>query len=60
MRKAFGRRESGRAGCVGQEGVVTVEFVAHTQISNLDEAVVGCTKQIGRLDVPMNDLLVVN
>lgn len=51
--------EGGRAGGVGEEGVLAVELVAHAEVCNLDVAIVP-QKQVGGLDVSVDDLLVVH
>ena len=59
MCQAFRRGEC-RSSCrVRQEGVFADELVAHAQVCNLDFAGVR-PQQIARLQVSVNDLLIVN
>lgn len=53
------RREGGRAGRVGEVRVGAVELVAHAQVGHLHQAGRGA-QQVARLDITVNDLLVVN
>ncbi len=59
VREALRRGEGGGAGRVGEEGVAAVELVADAQVRDLDQAL-RRAQQVGRLDVAVDDLLVVN
>lgn len=51
--------EGWRPGRAGQQSVVALELVAHSEVCDLQVAVVA-QQQVGRLDVPVDDLLVMH
>ena len=57
--EALGRREGRGPGCGGQPRIEAIKLVTHTEVSNLDLAIVR-SQEVTGLDITMNNFLIVD